>query len=1777
MEGGDLRVMSTIEDRVVAMKFDGNQFLNGVNQSLTALDKLNKGLKMQEGVKGFSNLGTAAQAHVGALKNIESGVQRISDRFKAMGIVGMTALSNITNQAIFAGQNMLKSLTVEPILDGFREYETNLNSIQTILSNTQAAGTKLKDVTAALDELNHYSDQTIYNFSEMARNIGTFTAAGVGLKPAVAAIKGIANLAALSGSNSQQASTAMYQLSQAISSGRVSLEDWNSVVNAGMGGTVFQRALAQNAEKMGTLSKGAVALKGDMKNVTIEGKSFRESITAKPGEESWLTSEVLTRTLAQFTGDLSDAELAAQGFNKAEIKAIQAQAKMAQNAATEVKTLSQLLGTIKESVGSGWAATWKTIFGDFPEAKKLFTNVNNVLGGYVTASANARNKVLGDWKALGGRTAIINAISNSFKALVAIATPIKNAFREIFPATTGKQLAEFSKSIERFTKSLIVGGSTANNIKRTFAGVFAVLGIGWEIIKQVVKTLATLFGIATEGSGGILKTTASIGDFLVALHKAVAEGEGLSKFFSGLGKVLAVPIKLIKAIAGYFGSLFKDLDSSDATKAIDAVSQRLAPFGKLGEIVAKIWGKIVGILDNVGESFSKIGAKVSTVFGGLGEQIVNAFTGLDYKDILATFNTGLFAGLVLLIKKFVGNGGGITGIFDNIGDAFENLTGALGAMQNTLRAATLLQIAAAVGILAVSMNVLSKIDAAGLARASAAITVMFAQLLGSLALFEKVSGFAGFAKMPFVAGALILLAVAIDILAIAVAKLAKLDWNGLAKGLTGVTVLLAALVGAVKFMPPSPGLISTAVALVVLSAAIKLLASSVTDLSGLSWEEMARGLVGVGALLGALTLFTKFAAVGKGGILQGVGLVLLAAGIKILASAVKDLSGLSWEEIVRGLAALAGALALVTAALVLIPPTAPLGAASVLIVAISLGQVADALEQMGSMSWGAIGKGLVALLGALTIISLAVSVIPPNAPLGAAAILIVALALGSVADVLGQLGAMDWSSIGKSLAALAGAMLIIVVGVSAMTGALAGAAAMLVVSAALAILAPVLVTLGSMSWSEIGKGLLVLAAAFVIIGVAGALLAPVVPALIGLGAAIVLLGAGAALAGVGILALSAGLAALAITGAAGTAALVAMVAALIGLIPAAMQAIGRGLILFAEVIATAGPAITKALITVLNSLITAIAVNAPKIANQLYQMLLLLVQTMNKYASPLADAGAKLVVNILNGLARNVPKMANAATNVVVAFINAISKNQGRVIDAGVKMIISFVNGVANAIRSNSAAMNAAGRNLGSAIIQGMVSGISGGIGAITSKAREIASSALNAAKSVLGIASPSKEFEKIGKFVNDGFRKGLDGNKKQVTDAFNDLKAMLADLRKDSSKDVDTLEAKLKKLRRTGASKKTIAKTKASLAQAKKEEKASTLAYNELTKRLKDESSALGVLADKYDNVTAKLDAAKQTLEDAKKTRDDYNKSINDQFGNAIDPTGDTKVEDYIADLKKQLEDTKTFTNTIQQLRAAGLNDETYKDLLTAGPSALPFMKDLLASGKAGIDEINSLGKQLDAVSSSLAQSASSALYQAAVDSAAGIVKGLQNQQAAIEKQMDKIADAMVKSIKKKLGIKSPSKVFGELGKFSAQGLARGLDNNAGVVVKSAESMADTAIVSLRKSLSNVDKMVAGNVDLQPAIRPVLDLTDIRKNAGKLGSLLPNGAKMTVSGAYSNAVGVATQIRNNGTDGGDGTDDSRAMLSYTQNIYSPKAVSTAELYRNTKNQLSTVKGALST
>lgn len=377
---------TTIDTKVVEMRFDNKHFESNVKDTMSTLEKLKQKLNLTGASKGLENIKISAdKVNMNGLGN---ALDTVHSKFSALEVMGVTALANITNSAVNAGKRMVSALTIDPVTTGFKEYETQINAVQTILANTQKEGTDIKKVNAALDELNAYADQTIYNFTEMTKNIGTFTAAGVKLDTSVNAIKGIANLAAVSGSTSQQASTAMYQLSQALSSGTVKLMDWNSVVNAGMGGQVFQDALKDTARVHG------IAID---KMIKSEG-SFRETL-----QKGWLTSEILTETLEKFTYNVKEGtkewdelkeSLKKKGYTEEQAKAILKLGNTATDAATKVKTFTQLWDVLKEAAQSGWAQTWRLIVGDFEEAKSIFTPLATFLTNVINGFSEARNKLL---------------------------------------------------------------------------------------------------------------------------------------------------------------------------------------------------------------------------------------------------------------------------------------------------------------------------------------------------------------------------------------------------------------------------------------------------------------------------------------------------------------------------------------------------------------------------------------------------------------------------------------------------------------------------------------------------------------------------------------------------------------------------------------------------------------------------------------------------------------------------------------------------------------------------------------------------------------------------------------------------------------------------------------------------------------------------------------------------------------------------------------------------------------------------------------------------------------------------------------------------------------------------------------------------------------------------------------------------------------------------------------------------------------------------------------
>lgn len=537
--------MSSIDERVVEMQFRNDQFEQGVKKSLISLENLKKGLNLDKSSKSLSNLESTAKNF--SMKNLASDVASISDRFSTMGIIGMAALQNITNSAIATGKTLMSALTIDPVKSGFQEYETQINSVQTILANTESKGTTLDQVNAALDELNHYADMTIYNFTEMTRNIGTFTAAGVDLDTSVQAIKGIANLAAVSGSNSQQASTAMYQLSQALAAGTVKLQDWNSVVNAGMGGQVFQDALKETARVHG------VAIDQMIKD---EG-SFRETLS-----KGWLTSSILTETLSKFTGDLNESQLKTMGYTDEQIASIIKMGQTANDAATKVKTFTQLFDTLAEAMQSGWTQSWEYIVGDFDQAKESLTVVSDTLSDIINNSSNKRNDLLYD-ALTSNYDKFIKSVNDAGIETTAFQARVKAAINE-----NGGDADALVQKYGSLEKAIRAGAVSSDLLKKSLGGIskeslnidrllhFKDTGEDVKNVQEALKQLG--YDLSKYGSDGLIgsETTAAI--------KAFQQAKGLSVD----GIVGPNTVKALQDAVGSTDKLKKNVDDlmNDITK-----------------------------------------------------------------------------------------------------------------------------------------------------------------------------------------------------------------------------------------------------------------------------------------------------------------------------------------------------------------------------------------------------------------------------------------------------------------------------------------------------------------------------------------------------------------------------------------------------------------------------------------------------------------------------------------------------------------------------------------------------------------------------------------------------------------------------------------------------------------------------------------------------------------------------------------------------------------------------------------------------------------------------------------------------------------------------------------------------------------------------------------------------------------------------------------------------------------------------------------------------------
>lgn len=1214
-----------VDERVVEMRFNNALFENKVQQTMRSLTALNEKLMFKGAEKGFEKVSDASEkVKFNALLN---ALDNLSQKFSAVEVIGVTALMRITNQAVDAGERLVKALSLDPIISGFQEYETQINAVQTILANTSSKGTTLDQVNAALDELNHYADLTIYNFTEMTRNIGTFTAAGVDLNTSVSAIKGIANLAAVSGSTSQQASTAMYQLSQALASGTVKLQDWNSVVNAGMGGQVFQDALKETARVHGIAIDSMIKKEG----------SFRETLS-----KGWLTSSILTETLQKFTGNLNEETLKSIGYTDEQIKKIMEMGKTANDAATKVKTFSQLKDTLTEALQSGWTQTWQTIIGDFEEAKELFTRFSDVFSDLINKSSEARNTVLA-----GG----LNSGWQQLNTALGDSADFYSQMLEKVMLANGSISQKQIDDAGSFAKALQQGGVSAeqlqDGLKESYKQLSALGALSDDALKAKkldpaqVRSLAKSFEeVNQKVADGSLN--------LDIYSKKIGELSGREHLIESIWNVFEALEKVVEPVARAWQKIFSPITADqiyNIAKSIDEFTAKLSISDETADKIERTFSGIFAVLNvwknvllTVGKVLGEVFNAVSPLAGGflsitasLGDCLVEMANAVNNSKTFKTTLDGIhwiigkvsegmqtFAGVLTDVSnnvsvvfdplKILGEWfenfisfitPKLKWLADKIGEIFEELgSGASGAFGN-LNGNALWGFANAGMIAGLIAGIKGFLEAFKDIGSTVKDTIGgVAELLNKLG--EAVTAW----KNNKNAETLKTISTAVAILAGSLVVLSMVKPERLAASTGAMIALFAELLVALaiydEIAKKTKKVGKGTSSMVVMAAGVLILTSALKKISEIETGKLLTSVIALGAvmaeLVAAQVAISKWA---KDGAKHAMSMLAMAAAVRVLAEAVEQLADLGWDGIEKGLIAVAGLLAEVAAfsGLSNFGGLTAGKAVGILVLAAALSALEKSVSAFSKMPVDELQNGIGALgaiLGEIAVFSMLSN--PAEHVLSTAtALTILSGGLLILSNALANLGGMTLGQIGVALAAMAGGLIEMGIALTLVKGSFGSATSFLIMSVVLNALVFPLKSLGEMSLEEIGHGLLAVGGALGIFAIAVGTMSLAGPIVIAVSAALSLL--------------------------AGSFALLLGTMAAVSLMPLRMEALVVAL-------GTLGSAIGVFIAGVIAGLGTA--------------------------AGSIAIAVAEIIVAVCNAIAQAVPAIGNALAQLIVTICNVI-------------------------------------------------------------------------------------------------------------------------------------------------------------------------------------------------------------------------------------------------------------------------------------------------------------------------------------------------------------------------------------------------------------------------------------------------------------------------------------------------------------------------------------------
>lgn len=1349
--------MSTnVDNRAVNMQFNNTQFEQGIRTSTNSLDKLKKSLNLEDSARGLNNLNNAGRNF--SLGGIASGVENISSKFSALGVVGATALMRITNAAITAGVQLVKSLTIAPIFQGYEDYKRKLVSVQTISNNT---GKSVADVSVYFNKLDDYADKTIYNLDDMTGALAKFVNAGVDLDKSIPAIKGISNMTALAGQDANAARIAYYNLSQSIATGFLTTTDYKSLNLANVATKEWKDNIIKAAIAAKTLQKnknGLYVIPG-VKGAFSDAQLFNEQLS-----DGWATTNILLKVL----GDYGD-ETTVIG-------------KKAFSAAQDIRDFSMMMSTLSAQVGTSWTDSFTYILGDLDESKQLFTSLTNSVGKFLEKSSEGRNAALAYWKAQGGRQVLIEGLTNAFNALSAILKPIGDAFKEVFMPLDGNRLMEITVGFRDFTQHLKISAETAEKIKEVFKGFFNIIRQAGIYIKTMAKGFAGLIQILSPFGKIFLDLVAYVGNFVSSIIEATRTSSVFAALVQQIKAFATLLVDILTSLRDVITNTFDAIGSPDLS-ALEAFSSRVKEkFEVVGQAGAYLDAKMKAVYAFMQPVVDRLNI--------LKQKLITMFNNATFQEVMKVINTTLFLSLIVVLKKLINPLNKISGSIDKVlGGVVEVLNGVKGcliAYQNSIKAEIIKKIAVSMLILAAALFVISRIDPERLSESLQAVTVLMLELMMAMSVFAGIITPGKMVSFFSLAAGLMLVSVAVLVLAIAMKKMSQVDWVPMLKGLLGVAALCLILSKAAKALSAaSEGLAKASFGLIILGIAILIFAKAVQKLGALDTPILVKGLLG---LIGIVVLLSQFADktehLDRIGIKSGLGIILMATGLMILSAAVAKLGNMKLEELAKGLGGIALLLVMLTkftnASKMEGGKTIIAVAFSLTVLGIALYLLAGAIKKMGSMSLQEIGKGLLTMAIALKLIVMSFNAMgeldAKKMIFQSIALIGIATAINKLATSLKALGQLSVKEIAKSLITLGLAMAIItksfqVLNKSTKIQSSLGFIALIV---GVILLAKALKMLGSLSLAEIGKSLLALGGAFVILGLGTAALSAMLGPLYAVAGIIGLVGIGVGLLGLGVMAFAAGLATLAASGAAGAEALVFIVKKIATVVPLMFKTAAEGIIELGKVLAEHAPELAASFKTLLLTFVGTMVEVAPQLITSFLDILMKLLQAISTKLPELMSLGADLILALLDGIAKNIKKIAQKAIEIVINFIQGIISMLGEVIQTGIDFIVAFINGLAEAIRTNSTlVVNAflnlidavfyaigqtikgffdAGRNL----VQGFINGILGKKTDAVIAGYELGADTQHATEAAMDIQSPSKEYFKIGQLAVLGLVNGL-------------------------------------------------------------------------------------------------------------------------------------------------------------------------------------------------------------------------------------------------------------------------------------------------------------------------------------------------------------------------------------------------------------------------------------